>query len=418
VKILMAVLLAGFFLAGCDQHNRDRVVFSVGGAPAELAAWQELVDDFQERSGIAVELLRQPAETGQQRQGLILALKAGLKDPDVFLMDVGWVGLFAASEWLEPLTGIDRSSFFQEVLELVDIHEGQLLALPVYMDGGLLYYRRDLLERRGRDTPPTTWEELLADCLAIQPAMRETNPNFHGFVWQGAQYEGLITSFLEFAGSEGGFVLRDGRVLLDVPANRVALRFMHDLIRHHRVSPPSVYTEMREEEVRLFFQRGDALFARNWPYAWRLHQQPGSPVADRTGIAPPPGPKEGERVSTLGGWHIAVSRFSDRKKEALEFVRFVTSREGQQRMVLALGWNPGRRDLYDDPDILREMPYLAELKEVFEKARPRPNVPYYPQISEIAQRHLNGALAGQITPEEALRQAETEIAALMTRYGM
>jgi multiple sugar transport system substrate-binding protein len=417
VTRLFALLLTAFFLSGCERQERAGLVFSVGGAPAELAAWQDLVDDFRQVSGIEVELLRQPAETGMQRQGLILALKAGLHTPDVFLMDVGWVGLFAASGWLEPLTGIDRTPFFERVLELVDIHEGELIALPVYMDGGLLYYRRDLLALAGRDAPPETWKELLEDTVALLPAMRAANPNFYGFVWQGAQYEGLITSFLEFAGSEGGFVLRDGRILLDVPANRAALRLMRDLIRN-RVSPPSVFTEMREEEVRLFFQRGDALFARNWPYAWRLHQQPDSPVAGRIGIAAPPGPTAQERVSTLGGWHIAVSRYSQRKEEAMEFVRFVTSREGQRRMVLTLGWNPGRRDLYEDPQVLREMPYLAELKEVFEKARPRPGVPYYPQISEITQRHLNAALAGRVTPEGALQQAEEEIAALMARYGM
>jgi multiple sugar transport system substrate-binding protein len=250
----------------------------------------------------------------------------------------------------------------------------------------------------------------------VQPVLRENDPGFWGFVWQGAQYEGLVTAFLEFAGSEGGFVREDGRIRLDLPANREALAFMRDLIWRYRVSPPSTYTEMREEEVRLAFQQGDALFERNWPYAWRLHQQPGSPVALKVGIAPPPAPEGGRAVSTLGGWHIAVSRFSDRKREALEFLRFVTSRQGQRRLVLALGWNPGRQDLYEEPEILERMPYLRELKEVFRHARSRPVLPYYTQVSEIAQRHLNGALAGRDEPGEALRRAEAEIADLLARY--
>jgi multiple sugar transport system substrate-binding protein len=415
VRTVFAILISALLLAGCDRRQ-EKVVVAIGGAPAELAAWESLAADFHRETGIAVEILRQPADTSQQRQNLILALKAELANPDVVLMDVAWVGLFAASGWLEPLTGVDPSPFFEGVIAEVDTREGDLVALPVYMDGGLLYYRADLLERFGRGGPPATWPELLADCLAVQPALRESNPGFWGFIWQGAQYEGLVTSFLEFAGSEGGFVRVGGRIRLDLPANREALTFMRDLIWRYRVSPPSTYTEMKEEEVRLAFQQGDALFERNWPYAWRLHQQPGSPVAGKVGIAPPPAPAGGRAVSTLGGWHIAVSRFSDRKREALEFLRFVTSRQGQRRMVLALGWNPGRQDLYEEPEILERMPYLRELKEVFRHARSRPVLPYYTQVSEIAQRHLNGTLAGRDEPGEALQRAEAEIDNLLPRY--
>ncbi len=410
------ILLMFLSAAGCDEACSDRVVFAVGGAPSELEAWEELAADFTRETGIRVEILRRPADTDQQRQSLILALNAGLSHPDVFLMDVVWVSLFAESGWLEPLDGFDPGPFFQSVIETVDLHEGKLVALPVYMDGGVLYYRRDLLDRFGL-RPPETWAELLKSSLRVQNVLREKNPDFYGFVWQGAQYEGLITNFLEFAGSEGGFLLRDGRILLDLPANRRALEYMRDLIRKYRVSPPSTYTEMREEQARLYFQQGDALYERNWPYAWSLHQSPGSPVRGKTGIRALPSPAGEEAVSTLGGWHIGVSRFSNVKPQAMAFVRYVTSSQGQKKMVLRLGWNPGRQDLYFDPEILAALPYLAELKDVFRQARPRPMVPYYPQISNIAQRQINSALAGHIDAGEALIRAEREIAALLIRYG-
>jgi multiple sugar transport system substrate-binding protein len=417
VKWVLPLLVAAALL-GCGNKNPNKVVFFVGGAPDELDAWESLVKDFERDSGIFVELLRQPSNTDQQRQSLIVSLDAKLKNPDVFLMDVAWVGLFAQSGWLEPLRGIDLSPYFEKVIQQVDTCKGNLIALPVYMDGGLLYFRRDLLEKLRAGLPPETWNDLLNDSLEVQSQTRPAHPAFYGFVWQGAEYEGLICNFLEFAGTRGGFIFKKDRVILDTPENRWAVQFMHDLIWKFKVSPPNTYTEMREEQTRLFFQAGDALFERNWPYAWNLHQGEGSGVKDKTGIAPLPAPPSGGSVSTLGGWHIAVSKYSDAKDQALAFVKYVTSYKGQKKMVLLLGWNPGRQDLYHDREVLKKMPFLTELRDIFVHARARPVVPYYPQISHIAQRWINAALAGRCTPKHALQQAEGEIAALLDRYVM
>lgn len=415
--ILIFTAAAVWLIGGCGATRKEAVVFAVGGAPSELAFWEELLGDFQRQSGIRVELLRQPADTDQRRQGLVIALDAHMSDPDVFLMDVAWLGLFVASDWLEPLENqVDAAPFFQRVIQLVDRHQGHLMALPVYVDGGVLYYRRDLLERFRLPGPPATWNELLSQALTVQSAMRQTNPRFFGFVWQGAQYEGLICDFLEFSGSEGGFIQQGDGLRLDVGANRTALTFMRDLIWRQRVSPPSTYTEMKEEEVRLYFQAGNALFERNWPYAWALHQSPASPVRNKVGLAPLPAPPQGRRVTTLGGWHIGLSRFSDYKPQAMKFIRFITSHETQKKIMMRMGWNPGRADLYDDPEILQRAPYYRELKAVFQNARPRPLLPYYTQISAIAQRQINSVLADRKSAEQALSEAQDEIDALQRRY--
>jgi multiple sugar transport system substrate-binding protein len=418
-QFLLQIVFLGFVLLvgpSCGQE-RPRLVLAVGGAPAELSFWAELVQDFSRQSGHQLELRRQPADSDQQRQGLIIALDGRQSDPDVFLMDVAWIGLFAAAGWLRPLSGMDTSPFFTKVVDEADRYRGRLLALPVYMDGGVLYYRRDLLERFGIAGPPQTQEELRRTAQRVQAAMRPEDRSFHGFVWEGAQYEGLVVNFMEFAGSRGGFRRQDGVWRLDSPANRHALRFMYDLIHVYEISPQSTYTEMREEEVRLAFQGGHALYDRNWPYAWALHQAPGSPVRGKVGVAPLPAPPDGKSVSALGGWHVGISRFSDEPEAARQLVVYLTSRTVQKRMMLELGWNPGRQDLYADPEILAAAPHLEELARVFRQAVPRPNVPYYPQLSAVAQRHLNSALAGDESPAQALARIDSRLAALAARYA-
>jgi len=415
IKFILPLILSHLLIC-CSSSQEARVIFAVGGTPAELKGWEQLVNGFQWRSGIPIEILLLPADTDQQRQSLIISLEAGVKNPDVFLMDVGWLALFSHSGWLEPLKGIDTAPFFSKVIELSDTYQGNLVALPMYMDGGLLYYRKDLLNASGISGPPKTWENLLSTSLLIQPGMRRERPDFYGFVWQGAEYEGLICDFLEFAGSNGGFILKDGLIRVNTPENRHAVQFMHDLIWKYKISPPTTYTEMKEEQVRRYFQRGDALYERNWPYAWNLHEDEESEVRNRTGIAPIPAPRGAESVSTLGGWHIGVSRFSDAKPEALEFVKYVTSYMGQKKMVLLLGWNPGRQDLYLDREVIEKMPHFSKLKEIFQNAGPRPMVPYYAQVSKIVQTKINGVLAGRYSSDQALKEADEEIAALLKRY--
>jgi multiple sugar transport system substrate-binding protein len=85
-------------------------------------------------------------------------------------------------------------------------------------------------------------------------------------------------------------------------------------------------------------------------------------------------------------------------------------------MALHLGWNPGRKDVYDDPDVLDRLPHFRNLRAVFENARPRPIVPYYTQLSEILQRHLNAALSGKSLPGEALATAQKQMQAIVSRY--
>ena len=418
IKVLICLLL---FVTACQKA--PKFTFMVGGSPNALLYWQKVIKEFEAQKGIKVELIRLPADTEQRRQRIVIPLQAEASDPDVFLMDVIWVGMIAGARWLEPLNyyitrdNFDINRFFKRVIEDVDTFKHKIIALPVYVDGGLLYYRKDLLSKYGYREPPSTWETLVNMAKQIQRKERAQNKAFWGFVWQGAMYEGLICTFLEFCASGNGgiFFNPSGKIKLDTRENQKALEFMVRLIHQEGISPPNTFTELKEEEVRLIFQHRNALFERNWPYAWILHQQ--SSLKGKVGITQLPHFEGGKTASTLGGWHIGISKFSDVKEMAWEFVKFVTSFEQQKKFVLELSWNPGRSDIYQDSEIREKMPHLIVLKNVFENAVTRPVSPYYSQISQVIQRHINAALALKETPNEALKKAQTEIDQLFTYYG-
>ncbi|MBU2530511.1 MAG: ABC transporter substrate-binding protein [Elusimicrobia bacterium] len=416
------LIIALFFLSACSG-GKPELVFSVGGAPHELDFWEELIADFESKTNIKVRIVRQPIDTDQRRQSILIPLKAKIKNPDIFLMDIAWIPQFSASNWLENLQphmkqdNYDLGHFWANMLKSADTYKGNLIALPVFIDAGVFYYRKDLLKKYGFKGPPKYWDELLKMSDKIQKGERKNNPKFFAFVWQGAQYEGLICDFLEFASLEGGgFQIGENGVEVDNDANRQAADLMNNLIHKYKVSPPNTFTDMKEEQVRRYFQSGNALFERNWPYAWGLHQKTDSPVEGKIGIAPIPAFRGGKSFSTLGGWHVGISKYSDKKKEAWAFAKYMVSKDVQKQIALRLGFNPSRKDLYSDKDILAEYPHFKSLAKVFENAKARPSIPYYTPVSDVLQRHINSIVADKVESSSALKEAEKEIIAIVERY--
>jgi len=96
-----------------------------------------------------------------------------------------------------------------------------------------------------------------------------------------------------------------------------------------------------------------------------------SPVKGKVAIAPLPHFPNHESAATLGGWHIGMNAFSENKEAAWEFIKYVESFDAQKDFAMNLGWNPGRQDVYDDPEVVAKAPYLKDLKDVFVNAIPR-----------------------------------------------
>jgi multiple sugar transport system substrate-binding protein len=418
-KFLFIAIALSFLLVSCGKKE-ERLTLMVGGAADELAYWDTVVEEFEKAESIDVEIIRQAADTGQRKQGIIAALRGKKPDPDVMMLDVGWIGQIASSGWLEPLDGndIDIKAFFMSIIYLADTYDGKLIALPVYVDGGMLYYRTDLLEKYGYAAPPKTWDELVKMAKKVQAGERKNNPDFWGYVWQGAQYEGLVCDALEVFTSAGGTILgSDGKSAINSKENIKALQVMVDFVQKDKISPPNTFTDMKEEEVRIMFQNGNALFERNWPYAWGSHKSADSVIKDKFSTGPLPHFEGYRSASTLGGWHIAVSKFSDQKEKAIELTKYLTSYEIQKKFVLKLGWNPSRLDVYQDEDIIKKNPNLDNLRRIFIGAVPRPTVPYYSQISVILQKYINAAISGKSTPKEALDKAHKEMDEVIVEYG-
>lgn len=407
----MLLLLA--LIPGCDrQEGRTRagetvVVFKHGKIAGDPRPLRDLLDRFEaENPGIRVKDETLPASSDEQHQFYVINLEGKSADFEVFSMDVIWVPEFARAGWLTDLSDLlpaaERDEFFPGPMKAVT-WQGRPYAVPWYIDAGVLYYRRDILDKYGLATP-RTWRDLVETARYV--TAREKG--LYGFIWQGKQYEGLVCNVLEYLWSNGGNVLSDGKVVIDSAENIAALGFMHDLVAKYGVSPPLVTTAV-EEPTRHIFGNGRALFMRNWPYAWNIFEQKGSPVQGRVGVAPLPVFPGGEPASTLGGWQLGVNRYSRHPEAARRLVGFLTSPAAQKQLALTIGYKPSRRSLYRDRELREKQPFIAGLHDIFMEARPRPVTPYYMMITQVMQSEFSAALVGVRTPEAALRSARKQI---------
>jgi multiple sugar transport system substrate-binding protein len=408
MKHCIAILLV-FLCASCGQKDQTvtTVVFKHGKIAGNPELFANLLGRFEAQNpGIVIKDEALPASTDEQHQYYAINLEAGSADFDVLSMDVIWVQEFARAGWLKDISRLmpeeERAKFFPGPVQAVT-YEGRTYAVPWYIDAGLLYYRRDLLQKYNL-SPPKTWDELVRTAKTITAA----EPGLYGFIWQGKQYEGLVCNALEYIWSNGGGVIRDGKAVIYSPENVAALQFMRDLITKYRVTPELVTTAI-EEPTRHIFGQGKALFMRNWPYAWNIFQREGSPVKDKIGVCTLPAFPGHEPAATLGGWQLGINRYSAHPRAAEKLIKFLTSAESQKELALSIGYKPTRTALYRDADLLREQPYLAMLYDVFLHARPRPLSPYYMQITQALQPELSAVLAGFKSPEEALKSAQRQI---------
>ena len=372
---------------------------SVGGGHQRDTA---LATQFTKDTGIKVKVVPHPAASDASYSQLARAFATHSSSVDVAMIDVVWPGAFAPFLVdLKPALGAESKMHSAGIIKS-DTVNGKLVAMPWFGDFGMLYYRTDLLKKYGYGGPPSTWADLFAMAKKIQDGEQQTNPNFSGFVFQGNAYEGLTCDALEWISSSGGGNFIDnGKANINNPKAAAVL----DLFRSQiGVTTPRGVTTYQEGETHTAFIDGDAAFMRNWPYAYSLAQAPGSKVAGKFAVAPLPHGLGGHSVATVGGWQLAVSKYSKHIPAAIEFVRYMTSKPVEKFDTITNSNVPTIPSLANDPQVKKAAPYLNPATANVPRAT-RPSTvlgaKYNEGSKDIYQaisRILNGAEAKTVLP--------------------
>ena len=387
IPLALALTLAGT----AARAEGVTVAIACGSVGAEQAQCQEGAKAWEAKTGNTVKVVAAPQSTSDQLALYQQILNAKSGDIDVFQIDVVWPGILG-SHFVDLKQYVDQATIDQHFPGIIQglSRDGQLLALPWFTDAGLLYYRQDLLDKYGLK-PPQTWAELTDAAKTIQEGERKAgNDRFYGFVFQGRAYEGLSCNALEWIASSGGgtIVGTDGKITVNNPEAAKALDLAASWVG--TIAPEGVLNYM-EEDARGVFQSGNAAFMRNWPYAYALLNSGDSKVKGVVGAAAlPKGEGEGARsAATLGGWNLAVSKYSAHPKEAADLAAFLTSRDEQKRRAIVGAFQSTIPALYDDPEVLKAQPFFALLKAAFEGAVARPSAITGERYNEVSTQFWN-----------------------------
>ena len=381
-----------------SDNGRGPITFATG--KDTTGQLQKLLDQWNTaHPSEKVTMVELSESADDQRNAMVQNFQAKSSRFDVVNADVVWTAEFAARGWIAPLDGkVDTSALLPATVATAT-YNGKLYAAPYASDGGMLYYRKDLVP-----TPPKTWDELKADC-----AVAKQN-NMGCYAGQFAQYEGLTVNVSEAINSAGGDIVKNSGkdVTVDSAEAKKGLQFLVDGFQQGYI--PKEAITYQEEEGRRAFQQGHLLFLRNWPYVYNLAKAPGkdSVVQDKFAVAPLPGPN-GPGSSTLGGHNLALSSFSKHQQSAIDWMKFMESTDIQRQLLTELSNAPVVASLYDDPQLQQQVPYLATLKASILNAKTRPVTPVYNEVTLAIEKNSYEALQGKKSVDDALKDMAADI---------
>jgi trehalose/maltose transport system substrate-binding protein len=410
--VMLVVICAGCRTAPPAPAPLKLSVLGLGLEAGEQLK-QDALTEYSSKTGIEIDLIPTPGTSAEQLPVVLDLFRRQSRSPDILLIDGTWPGtLHEHLVDLAPYLNDEAHRHAKPLLENNTI-DGRIVALPLYMSGGMLFYRADLLKKYGYAAPPNTWKQLENMALRIQKGeRREGKRSFWGYIWQGGEYEGLTCNALEWQSSYGGgnIVENDGAISVDNTHAAEALSDAASWIGS--IAPPSVlaYTEADTSNV---FRSGNAAFMRHWTSAFRAIRDTMRPSAVDVALLPA-GPAG--RATTIGGFHLAVSRYSLHTREAAALILYLTGTEVQTRRALRRGFLPTYPELHHAPQLVRDLPQARIFSEasvaswIFRPASITGRK--YPEVSKAYFQYVHRALAGEMPTDRALAEIRKKLRTL------
>jgi multiple sugar transport system substrate-binding protein len=400
-----------------DETNAGATMKKIYFADNISPAHQRVIDRFNEtyKGRIRVESIDIPFSkfsTNERKELFARYLRSKSDQIDIFSVDQINVPRFA--KWCEPLdrffTQSAKDSVLQYALRSCYVND-TLVAVPLFIDIGLMYYRRDFISQLPNAAAiestlqrSISWE----DFIRLGSQLRSLHHPF--YIFQADNYEGLLCSFCEMLANQCNPLYAHDSLQIESPQAVKAVSLLVDLVHAHRLSP-SVVTQFKEMNSYRYYAENNGVFLRGWPNFIRDYQSVFGElrIASRLAKAPLPHFTGYAPASILGGWNLIISKYSVQKKEALTFIKFLMSEEAQTIMYEEGGYLPVNNALYLDTAYTRRHPDLLFYKALMTTGVNRPSLIEYTKISDIISECIKSAIAGETTPVKALARASRMI---------
>jgi len=358
-----------------------------------------------------------PRDSPSQREQLVRRLAAEDSSIDLMSLDPPYIPEFAQAGFLAPVPDDVASRVTQDTVQSAidgSTWNDELVAIPFWANTQLLWYRKSVAEAAGLDmSQPVTWDQLIQ-------AAQQTGKTISA---QGIRSESLTVWLNALIESAGGSIIAENstdpdqiKLGLTSDAGVRAAEVMRDVANSGVTGP--AFSTANEDSNATQFEGDTAGFQVNWPFVWgralsavkdgTLDQS----VPDDYGWALYPRvDADTPSAPPYGGINIGVGAFSQHVDFAYEATECITSDENQAYYMVSNGNPAASTTVYDDPDVVETFPMAPVIRESLEAAAPRPQTPYYSEVSGGIQREYHPPES--VDPRSTPQQAEDLISAVL-----
>jgi multiple sugar transport system substrate-binding protein len=429
---LLAFALSITPLAACRKSESDTGgAREVGAGAKQLSiavvsgvegdALKQAARDYEKQTGARIQIAEFPYDDLFAKELVDLNARTGAYD--LIMLDDPWFPRFATEELLTDLTPLYQkrdqagpdSDFIHSSLALCrhPYETGALYALPYVGNSQLFFYRADLFQKHNLKEP-VTWDDVLTAARTIHDSEQAGGPGggrVYGYVMRAARGNSSVADFMPIFWAFGAEMFdADNQPTVNSDEGINALRFMVDLGKY---APPG-YASFNATEVSAHLLQGTAAMSINWP-AWisAFGDPAKSKVMGKVSFATMPGATSEGRAE-IGNWLIAIPQGAKNRDAAFDFLSWATQAEQMKKSALA-GNPPTRGSVFNDAELLAKFPsYPAQLRSL-ETSKPRPRTPLWNEIENVFGIFLSRANSGELSPEDAMNQANAEIAKIVAR---
>jgi len=419
MRTILLTLLLLLTLSCTNQPARKQLTLAVVSG-VEGEALKQAARDYEQQTGTHIEIAEFPYTNLFEKE--LIDLKARTSAYDLIMVDDPWFPRFGHEQVLTELTPLLQkrgqtgpdSDFVETSVALCrhPYQTGPLYALPYVGNSQLFFYRKDLFDKYSLKAP-STWNDALTAAKTIHE--KETTgangARVYGYVMRAAQGNAAVADFMPIFWAFGGEMFdANGKPSVNSAEGIAALQFMLELGKY---APPG-YPSFNADEVGAHLLQGTAAMSINWP-AWisSFNDPQKSKVIGKMEFTTLPGAQKSGQAE-IGNWLIAIPRDSRNIETAVDFLLWATSADQMKRSALR-GNPPTRKSLFQDPELVAKNPaYPAQLRSL-ESSRPRPRTPYWNQVENAFGIFLSKANSGDLSPAEAMNQANVEIEKILQR---
>jgi multiple sugar transport system substrate-binding protein len=419
-KLVLAATLLVVVISSCDRSSSGptRQLTLAVNSGVEGDALKQAALDYERQTGIHINIAEFPYSNLFEKE--LIDLNASTGAYDLIMLDDPWFPRFAGKRFLTDLTPLLQkrgfvgpdNDFVETSLALCrePYKTGNLYALPYVGNSQLFFFRKDLFAKHSLKEP-TTWDEVLTAARTIQEKETAGGKKVYGYVMRAAQGNAAVADFMPVFWAFGGEMFDgSGKPIVNSPEGIAALKFMIELGKY---SPPG-YVSFNADEVGAHLLQGTAAMSINWPAWISSFSDPNKStvIGKMTFTTLPSAKKPGQ--AEIGNWLIAIPRDAKNAEAAMDFLLWATNAEQMKRSA-ERGNPPTRRSVFMDAGLVAKFPsYPAQLRSL-ETSRPRPRTPQWNEIENAFGIFLSKANSGELTPEDAMNQANAEIEKIIQR---